>query len=291
MKVDILVIGGGAAGIAAAARAEELGESVLLVERENTLGGILNQCTHRGFSKTLTGREYLQQLRKDFHAPCLLEATVVKITEDKTAIISHKSKGVMEIHFTRLILAAGCLERTLGSILVGGTRPDGVMTAGEAQWLLNCCGAVLPQPVVILGSGDIGLILAQQLREKGQQVAAIVEQRDALGGLPINRRRIEGLEIPLYLGSRVETLDGAPSLQGIWIQQKTGERTYLPCRTLLTSIGLVPNRELVETMEQKQWIQLCGNCHKIHSFIETVVLEGREAAERAVAARREETHD
>lgn len=278
---DILIVGGGAAGIAAAkAAAEHCRGRILLAERAEAPGGVLLQCAHRGFGPGLTGPEMADELMKDFPQRVELwyNTSVLDITADKTALLSRRDTGLRQLGFRRLILATGCRERTFGSLGISGTRPMGVYTAGQAQALLNQKGRLPAEPVVILGSGDLGLILAGQLSEAGCGIAALVEQKALCGGMARNRRCIEQYRIPLVCSSTVSRVCGGAALEGVMIKKlATGEEAYLPCKSLLIAVGYEPERELVRGLEGAEWLRLCGNCREIHPMIESVITEGKTA--------------
>lgn len=265
---DILVIGGGAAGIAAAKAAVAAGcHSVALVDRKPALGGVLLQCAHRGFGAGLTGREYAQTLLRDFpkEVRLFLSTTVLSVEETKIARLS----GGGTLSFEQLIYAAGCRELPMGALPIAGTRPKGVYTAGQMQERMNLSGVLPKGPVVILGSGDIGLILAAQLAARDISVT-LVEQKDACGGLSRNRRCLEDYPIRLICSQTIEILRGEDTLEGCVLSG--GE--YLPCKTLLIAAGLRPDRALLADLGTQPWLHLCGNCNTIHPMVEGVTAEG-----------------
>lgn len=232
MNADILIVGAGMAGIAAAKEAHARGASVLLADRSRYLGGVLPQCTHRGFAGTLSGPEYLKSQLEHFpkEIDLRLSTTVLSVGADKTAILSSAGDGVYTVAFDQLILATGCREIPAGALPMGGTRPKEVYTAGQAQALLNLEGIAIPGPAVILGSGDLGLILARQLTDAGVTVAAIVEKQPRCGGLVRNRRRVAPLHIPLYTGAILERIEGYPHLMGVQIRPRQGEDFSSPAK-------------------------------------------------------------
>ena len=278
---DVLIVGGGAAGIAAArAAAEHCRGRILLAERGEAPGGVLLQCAHRGFGAGLTGPEMVDELMKDFPQRVELwyNTTVLNITADKTALLSGRDIGPRQLGFRRLILATGCRERPFGALGISGTRPRGVYTAGQVQALLNQKRCLPEGPVVILGSGDLGLILAGQLSAAGCAVAALVEQKPQCGGMARNRRCIERCRIPLLCSSTVTRVCGGETLAGVMIKNlTTGEEAFLPCKSLLIAVGYEPERELVRGLEGAEWLRLCGNCKEIHPMIESVITEGKTA--------------
>ena len=273
---DILVIGGGAAGIAAAKAAYQSGcGSVALVDRKPALGGILLQCAHRGFGEGLTGAEYAASLLADFpkEITLILGTTVLSEEETKTARLS----GGRRLSYSQLILATGCREIPMGALPIAGTRPRGVYTAGQMQEMMNLHGFVPEGPVVILGSGDIGLIMAKQMASLGIAVT-LVEQKNSCGGLARNRRCLNDFPIRLICAQTIVMVRGEKTLEGCWLSG--GE--YLPCKLLLIAVGLRPDRALIAGIGNPPWLHLCGNCNTIHSMVETVTAEGTRAGMAAV---------
>ena len=269
---DILIIGGGAAGIAAAKAAK--GARVLLADSKPALGGVLLQCTHHGFGKDKSGIEYAAELLQDFpeEITLALNTTVLSVTEDRTALLSGGTFGRKEISFSRLILAAGCREIPMGSLPIGGTRPGGIYTAGQMQERINLHCFVPEEPVVILGSGDLGLIMAGQLAQLGLSVT-MVEQKTECGGMVRNRRCLEEYPIRLICGDTLREIQGYPHITGC----VTENGIFLPCNTLLIAAGLIPERELISHLGSPDWLHICGNCNRVHPMVETVVNEGKQA--------------
>jgi len=274
---DILIIGGGAAGIAAAKAAGQA--KVLLVDRKHELGGVLLQCTHRGFGKNKSGIEYAADLLTDFPetVSVALNTTVLSVSEEKTAVLSGKEFGRKQISFSQLILASGCREIPVGALPIGGTRPKGIYTAGQMQEMMNLHGFVPEGPVVILGSGDLGLIMAKQLARRGLSVT-MVEKGSSCGGMPRNQRCLEEFPIRLICADTVVQLHGENHICGC--TTKNGE--YLPCRTLLIAVGLRPERELISRLGDPEWLHICGNCSSVHPMVEAVVQEGKQAGQAAL---------
>ena len=269
---DILIIGGGAAGIAAAKAAR--GAKVLLADRKTKPGGVLLQCAHRGFGKDQNGPEYAAGLLADFpeEVGLALETTVLSVSKDKTAVLSGKAFGLRAVCFKQLILAAGCREIPLGALPIAGTRPKGIYTAGQMQEMMNLQGFTPEGPVVILGSGDLGLIMAKQTAEAGLSVT-MVEQKTQCGGMAKNQRCLTELPIRLICGDTITQVHGHPHIEGC--TTKNGE--YLPCETLLIAAGLRPERELVSELGRPGWLHICGNCNTVHPMVEAVVKEGTRA--------------
>ncbi len=286
-RFDLLVIGGGAAGMAASLAAEKRGQRVLLAEREARLGGILNQCLHSGFGGGLTGPAYARQIMDRVAASDVYVQTgtdVLRIFPDRTALLSSRT-GLERVGFEKCILASGCRERSIYSLPVAGSRPAGVFTAGTAQKLMNLGGYDIGDDVVILGSGDVGQIMARQLAQAGKRVAAIIEQRDRLGGLPRNRRDcVEAYRIPVLLRCTVDEILGTSRVRGVMVRHlSTGRRWELSCGALLTALGLIPDRALCEELLKDgalpDWLRLCGNCDYVHDMVDSVV---REAVQTAI---------
>ena len=273
---DILIIGGGAAGIAAAKECR--GCRVLLVDRKRELGGVLLQCSHRGFGKNKNGREYTDDLTKDFpqEITLALNTTVLEVTKEKTALLCGRHTGRKSVSFSQLILASGCREIPIGALPIAGTRPEGVYTAGQMQEMLNLHGIIPEGPVVILGSGDLGLIMAKHLRDCGLDVT-LVEQRSTCGGMLRNQTVLKSPSVSLICGTTIRQICGQPYLEGC----KLSDGTVISCRTLLIAAGLRPERELIAGLEDAAWITLCGNCSMVHPMVEGVVNEGRKAGRRA----------
>ena len=273
---DILIIGGGAAGIAAAK--EAAGARVLLADRRAALGGVLLQCAHRGFGRNQTGMEYAAGLIRDFpeSVKLALNTTVLSVSENKTARLSGRDFGQREVSFSRLILATGCREIPAGALPIGGTRPRGVYTAGQMQERMNLYGEIPQGPAVILGSGDLGLIMAEQLARAGLDVT-LVEKKDRCGGMARNQHCLEEYPIRLILSDSIAEIRGEKTLSGC----VTTRGEYLPCKTLLIAVGLQPERELTASLGEPEWLHICGNCSRVHPMVEAVVQEGKQAGKDA----------
>ena len=274
---DILIIGGGAAGIVAAKAAR--GARVLLADRKAALGGVLLQCTHRGFGNNQSGIEYAAELRRDLppDITLALNTTVLSVSENKTALLCGREFGRREVSFSRLILATGCREIPAGVLPIGGTRPKGIYTAGQMQELMNLHGFLPEGPVVILGSGDLGLIMAAQLAKAGLSVT-MVEKKERCGGMARNQRCLREYPVRLLCSDTIVQVHGEKQLSGC-----TTERgIHIPCKTLLIAVGLRPERELVSHLEGAAWLHSCGNCNRVHPMVEAVVLEGKQAGKAAM---------
>ena len=291
VSFDVLVVGGGAAGMAAALAAAERGCSVLLAEAAEELGGVLRQCFHRGFGGGMTGPAYARELigrveRSGVHVRT--GTSVLRLGPDRTVLLSSRS-GLERASFGRCVLAAGCRERTVHSLPMAGTRPAGVYTAGQAQRMINLCGLDIGDDIVILGSGDVGQIMARQFVQAGKRVVAMIEQRPALGGLPKNRREcVEAYRIPAFLRSTVDEVLGSGRIQGVMVRDlETGRREALACGTLVTALGLIPDRALWRGAAP-DWLHSCGNCRYVHDMVERVVTE---AASLGAALGEETSHE
>ncbi len=290
-RYDILVVGAGAAGMAASVAAYDAGcRNILLVDRAPTLGGVLLQCLHHGFGLTtfgneLTGPEYAlrmsEQLQKT-NAKKRMETHVISITSDKTALLSNRN-GLYSIAFDQLILASGCREKPIGALPISGTRPSGIFTAGQAQEMIHLRHQDLGNHVLILGSGDLGMIMAQRFALEGKHVIAVVEQKPHYSGLARNYHRcIEPYKIPLLCSATITEIRGDDRITGVTLQSlNTGKCQYLPCDTLITAVGLVPDQELVQDLEDLNWVHLSGNCNRVHSIVDSAVSEASMVGERA----------
>lgn len=286
-RYDLLIVGAGAAGMAAALGAAEAGaRRVLLADRNDRPGGILPQCIHNGFGlsyyhEDLTGPEYAARFYETLratNAELRLETTVLELREDRTALLASRA-GLERVGFGRCILCCGARERPIGALSVAGTRPAGVFTAGQAQKLVNLGGWDVGRRIVILGSGDIGMIMARRFTLLGREVVLMVEQNGALGGLARNRKQcIEAFHIPLRLRATVTRVHGWPRITGVTVRDlETGAETLVPCDTLVTAVGLIPERELAAPLlregEAPDWLSFAGNCDRIHEIVDSVSTE------------------
>lgn len=314
---DLAIIGGGAAGLAAALSSFDEKLNIILIERDVQLGGILNQCIHNGFGlhqfkEELTGPEYADrfiQSLKEKKISVMLESTVLDIQkkDDFQLIISSPLHGYEHIHSRAVILASGCYERTRGSVLIPGTRPKGIMPAGSAQRYLNMEGYLVGQRVFILGSGDIGLIMARRMTLEGAQVLGVAEIMPYSNGLTRNIVQcLHDFDIPLYLSHTVTQIKGKDVLESITIQQVDqhfepiiGTEKTFDVDTLLLSIGLIPDVALFDGlsmikspitksacvdqhyMTNIDGLFVCGNALHVHDLVDWVSDEGRKAGEQA----------
>ena len=315
-NVDLLVIGGGSAGMAAAIKAREEGvQDILIVEKDNNLGGILNQCIHNGFGLTefkeeLSGPEYLARFVKqveELKIPYELNTMVIDMTPDKVVTISNKDSGVEQIKAKAIVMATGCYERGAGAIQIPGDRCSGIITAGTAQKYLNIYGYMVGKRVVILGSGDIGLIMARRLTLEGAKVICVSEIMPYSNGLNRNIAQcLNDYDIPLYLSRSVSKVIGRDGRLAKVILSAIDEKMqFIPgtemeidCDTLILSVGLIPYisllnyidcplsstkgakvNEYMETMIDG--IFTCGNCLHVHDVVDFVTDEGRLAGHGA----------
>lgn len=268
--------------MAAALAAAEKGARVLLAERNETLGGILPQCIHHGFGlgwfgEDLTGPEYAARFIRKIEGSGVelrLGTMVLALRENKTALLSGR-EGLAEVAFEKCLLCTGSRERSIGSLPVGGTRPAGIFTAGAAQKMVNLGGYDIGKRIVILGSGDIGQIMARRFSLLGKEVVAMVEAKSELGGLARNRRDcIQAFNIPVILNATVDQVLGTGRVSGVMVRHlDTGQREALSCDTLVTALGLIPERELVASLGVPDWLKSLGNCDYIHEIVDTVTAQ------------------
>lgn len=315
-QIQLAIIGGGPAGLAAAIAAREKGvEDILIIERDKELGGILNQCIHAGFGlhtfgQELTGPEYAGRFIdrvQQMHIPYLLRTMVLDLSEDRVLTVTGPETGLIQIRAQAVILAMGCRERPRGALNIPGYRPAGIYSAGTAQRLVNMEGFMPGKNVVILGSGDIGLIMARRMTLEGAKVHAVAEVLPYSGGLKRNIVQcLEDFDIPLYLSTTVVDIHGRERLEGVTLARVDenrrpipGTEQHIPCDTLLLSVGLLPENELSSAAGVRlsgvtggpevtdrlatsiPGVFACGNVLHVHDLVDFVSQEAQKAGENA----------
>ena len=311
MVYDVIVIGGGPAGMAAGLESAKNGAKTLILERNPFLGGILKQCIHNGFGlhyfkEEFTGPEYAQKfinmVEKEPKLEVMTDTFVTKIEGTNVEITTEKGKFVLKAK--ALVLAMGCRERTAGNILLTGTRPSGIFTAGEAQRLVNIQGKLPGKNAVILGSGDIGLIMARRLTLEGAKVHAVLEINATTSGLKRNIVQcLEDFSIPLLMRTTIFEVVGKDRVEGIYYGQVDDNfnkiestKKFLPCDTIILSVGLVPETDLINMplnratkgifvsdylQSQEKGVFACGNFLHVHDLVDNVSMEGAIAGKSA----------
>ncbi|MBP5211792.1 MAG: FAD-dependent oxidoreductase [Pyramidobacter sp.] len=313
----VAVIGGGPAGLAASIAAYEAGcKDVVLIERDRLLGGILNQCIHDGFGlhrfgEAMTGPEYAQRDIDRFHElgiEAMTESMVMNLSPERELLVSRRGE-MIRLKAGAVVLAMGCRERPRGALSIPGTRPSGIYTAGAAQNFVNLSNLMPGKKVCILGSGDIGLIMARRMTLEGAEVKAVFELLPYSSGLPRNIQQcLNDYGIPLYLSTTVTNIIGEDRLEAIQVSKVDERRCPIPgteqifeCDTLLLSVGLIPENELTrmagikidpvtngaavddDFMTSVPGIFSCGNVLHVHDLVDWVSMEAAEAGKRAAA--------
>ena len=315
IKHSIVVIGGGPAGMAAAVAAFDAGvQDVVILDREEQPGGILKQCIHNGFGlhklgRELTGPEYAAVYEQQVLSRGIKiyrETTAISLSKERV-VLAQSKQGILKIKAGAVVLAMGCRERGRGALNIPGTRPAGVYRAGTAQKLMNCDGFAVGKRVVVLGSGDIGLIMARRLTLEGAKVEAVCELLPYSGGLKRNIVQcLQDYNIPLYLSTTVAEIHGAKRVEGVTVAKVDENRQilsetkrFIPCDTLLLSVGLIPENELTRGAgialdpvtggaavdENRQTgapgIFACGNVLQVHDLVDYVSDEAELAGKGA----------
>ncbi len=311
---DVVIVGGGPAGLAAALVIREKGLNPLIIEREIELGGILRQCIHTGFGlryfkEELSGPEYAQRfinLINEKKIEFLLNSNVINISPKKEITIINSKKGIFHIKAKAIILAMGCRERTRGAINIPGTRPAGIFPAGQAQKFINIEGYIPGKRVLILGSGDIGMIMARRCTIEGMKVLAVAEVLSYPSGLKRNQVQcLDDYEIPLFLRHTITDIRGKERIEGATImaidekwRPVPGTEKYYDCDTILFSVGLIPENELSSLAGCKiaqnggpivnEYLQTsipgifaCGNVLQVHDLVDWVTEEAERAGNNA----------
>ena len=312
---DLVIIGGGSAGMAAAIEAKKNGiDDIVILEKDSVLGGILNQCIHNGFGLTefkeeLTGPEYLSRFAdqvKEMGIEYKLDSLVLNVSKEKVVTYSNAKDGVVDIKAKAIVFATGCYERGPGAIQLAGDRVSGIITAGTAQKYLNIHGYLAGKRIVILGSGDIGLIMARRMTLEGAKVLCVSELMPYSNGLNRNIAQcLNDYNIPLYLSRSVLRVEGKGRVEKVVLASVDEKMKFIPgtemefeCDTLLLSVGLIPYVSLLDNINVDMsstrgakvndlletnipGIFACGNCLHVHDVVDFVTDEGRDAGRSA----------
>ena len=318
LNCELLIVGGGPAGMSAAVAAYEAGlRDILILERDDSLGGILRQCIHNGFGlhrfgEELTGPEYAnryEEMVKEYKIPFMLNTMVRGVSRDRVVTAQNAELGIFKVEAGAVVLALGCRERPKGALNIAGHRPAGIYTAGTAQKFVNMKGYMPGRRVVILGSGDIGLIMARRMTLEGAKVEAVCELMPYSGGLARNIEQcLNDFNIPLMLSHTVVDIHGKDRLTGVTIAKVDekrapipGSEKYIECDTLLLSCGLIPENELTkdagialdrvtggavvdgDRQTEAEGIFACGNVLHVHDLVDFVSEESAIAGRAAAA--------
>jgi len=317
IDMDVVVIGGGAAGLGAAVRAKEAGaRKVGIIERAEQLGGVLTQCIHNGFGlayfgQDMSGPEYIHRFItrvNELDIETFMESMVLSITPDRVVTAVSRNTGLFSVKAGAIVLSMGCRERTRGNLVIPGTRPAGVLTAGTAQRLVNIEGYIPGRRTVIIGSGDIGMIMARRLYLEGGRVEGVVEIMPYCSGLIRNENQcLIDFGIPLYLSHATVRIHGNDRVEGVTITPIDSEMNiipgiekYIPCDTVLLAVGLIPENEISKSagivldgvtkgpvVNEKMetgvpGIFAAGNVVQVYDLVDYVTMAGEAAAESAV---------
>ncbi len=317
INCNVAIIGGGPAGLSAAVAARKEGAAkVLIIERDESIGGILQQCIHPGFGLTyfkeeLTGPEYAGRFAREaleLGVEVLLNSMVLDVNgQERTVTCVSREHGMTCVHASSIVLAMGCRERTRAAIQIPGARPAGIYTAGAAQRLINRQNEIVGRKVVILGSGDIGMIMARRMTLEGAKVIAVIEIMDYLAGLTRNKVQcLDDFGIPLYLSHTITKIDGYERVKGVYFAKVDENKKpipeteqYLECDTLLLSVGLIPENELTRKdgiemsritngpvvnqhmQTSDEAVFACGNVVHVNDLVDNVSMESLRAGKYA----------